>query len=87
MPADALVPGILRTADIPDIAAALAPRPLLFAGAVDGRNVRLTQAALDRSFAAVRKAYAGTGAARLTLSAGASPESIAGWLLAALDQH
>ena len=87
MPADALVPGILRTADIPDIAAALAARPLFFAGAVDGRNVRLTQAALDRSFAAVRKAYAGTGAARLTLSAGASPESIAGWLLAALDQH
>src|SRR5215468_8646390 len=48
VPMDALVPGILKTADIPDIAAALAPRRLLFAEAIDGRNVRLEQPALSR---------------------------------------
>ena len=58
VPMDALVPGVLKTADIPDIAAALAPRALVIAGAVDGRNVRLAPAELDGALGRVRKAYA-----------------------------
>jgi pimeloyl-ACP methyl ester carboxylesterase len=38
VPNDAIVPGILEAGDIPDIAAALAPRPVLIERPVDGRN-------------------------------------------------
>jgi hypothetical protein len=36
VPQDVIVPGILEVGDIPDIAAALAPRPLLLSHMVDG---------------------------------------------------
>jgi hypothetical protein len=84
VPMDALIPGMLTTADIPDIAVALAPRPLLFAEPVDGRNVRLTSVELERIFGPVRKAYAGAGEQNLSLSTGAPPNSVAGWLIASL---
>jgi dienelactone hydrolase len=38
VPQDVIVPGILQAADIPDIVAALSPRPVLLEGSVDGRN-------------------------------------------------
>jgi hypothetical protein len=44
MPQDVIVPGILETADVADIVAALAPQPVLLEGLVDGRNHRLTTA-------------------------------------------
>jgi hypothetical protein len=33
-----IVPGLLDAADIPDVIASLAPRPVLADGSVDGRN-------------------------------------------------
>jgi hypothetical protein len=36
--ASAEVPGILEAADIPDVIAALSPRPVLLEQSVDGRN-------------------------------------------------
>ena len=38
IPHDVVVPGLLTAGDLPDIAAALAPRPLRLAGTVDGLN-------------------------------------------------
>jgi hypothetical protein len=38
VPLDVIVPGMLEAGDIPDIAASLAPRPLLAGASVDGRN-------------------------------------------------
>ena len=42
VPLDVIVPGVLETGDIPDIAAGVAPRPILIQAAVDGRNRPLT---------------------------------------------
>jgi len=38
VPQDVIVPGILEVADIPDVIAALSPRPVLVEQSVDGRN-------------------------------------------------
>jgi dienelactone hydrolase len=38
VPLDVIVPGMLEAGDLPDIAAAIAPRPVLIQAAVDGRN-------------------------------------------------
>jgi len=38
VPLDVIVPGILQAGDIPDLTAALAPRPVRLVGLVDGRN-------------------------------------------------
>ena len=42
VPLDVIVPGILDAGDLPDIAALIAPRPVLVQAAVDGRNRPLT---------------------------------------------
>ncbi len=44
VPLDAIVLGILKAGDIPDIAAAVAPRPVLLEGQVNGRNIRVAAA-------------------------------------------
>ena len=49
VPMDSMIPGLLKQADIPDIAAALAPRPLLVTNAVDGRNRALSPETPARS--------------------------------------
>jgi hypothetical protein len=56
-PIDVVVLGILKTADISDIAAALSPRPLRLEALVTGRNVLASQAALEREFAAAQDRY------------------------------
>jgi hypothetical protein len=38
VPLDMVVPGILEAADIPDVVASLAPRPVFIERSVDGRN-------------------------------------------------
>jgi hypothetical protein len=38
VPADIIIPGALQIGDIPDLVAALAPRPILLNGLVDGRD-------------------------------------------------
>jgi dienelactone hydrolase len=46
-PMDAIVLGVLKVADIEDVAGALAPRPVLYEGTVDGRNVTVRPPAQD----------------------------------------
>ena len=43
IPLDAVVPGILEIGDLPDVAAAIAPRPVLRQSLVDGRNRALPE--------------------------------------------
>ncbi len=47
VPQDVIIPGILETADISDIVAALAPRAVLLEGFVDGRNRQLTESEVN----------------------------------------
>jgi hypothetical protein len=53
VPLDVIVPGILEAGDLPDIAAALGPRPVLIQSAVDGRNRPLTLDEMKRKAAPV----------------------------------
>lgn len=78
-PFDITVLGILKAGDIADISEAIAPRPQLLTALVNGRNVRLSQAALEKQFS---KANATD---RLTLSA--EPTDPAAWLIETLGTN
>jgi hypothetical protein len=58
VPFDISVPEILRTGDVPDIMAALAPMPLLGEGLIDGRNFVLPSEKLASITKVVRRTYA-----------------------------
>jgi dienelactone hydrolase len=63
-------PGALLRADLPELAARLAPRKLTLKGVVDGAGRPLPQGELEAVYAGVRSAYKATGAeANLTLQA------------------
>jgi hypothetical protein len=49
IPQDVVVPGLLAAGDLPDIVKALAPRPVLLAEQVDGRNRLLDASAAGRT--------------------------------------
>ncbi len=83
-PMDALVPGILEVGDLADVAAALAPRPLLLAGMVNGRNVRLKTPRIEDTYGLAVAAYDRAGG-RLTLAS--EPRDAAAWLREQLRQH
>jgi hypothetical protein len=74
VPHDAVVPGALEVADIPDLAAALAPLPLRLESFVDGRNRPAGRESLDEALTAVRKAYV-VSPARLVVNAAAQPDA------------
>jgi hypothetical protein len=57
VPIEDIVLGILKAGDIADIVAALAPRPLLLDGMVNGRNIPVEPSALERIFEPSRSAY------------------------------
>lgn len=80
MPFDALVPGLLTVGDVADLAAVLAPRPLLIEAAVDGPNVRVGRSAWDEQFAPALSAYRRAGAAG-SLAFAEEPGGAARWLL------
>jgi dienelactone hydrolase len=83
LPGDAIIPGLLQVADLSDIAAAQAPRPLLLEALVDGRNVRLDSAELTRSLSPVTQAYGKHGVAKHLLLR-SDPGDVSGWLAAQL---
>ncbi|HLF93405.1 MAG TPA: metalloendopeptidase, partial [Planctomycetota bacterium] len=56
------VPGVLLSYDLPDLAAALAPRPLTIRNPVDPMGKPVTQAELEKAYAKVREAYKAAGA-------------------------
>ncbi|MEX1097553.1 MAG: hypothetical protein WED34_16020 [Planctomycetales bacterium] len=57
VPFDAVVPGVLEAGDLPDLAAAAAPRALWMSGLVDGLNRELSSAAASERCDRVVKAY------------------------------
>jgi hypothetical protein len=57
-----IVPGALKVYDLPDLAAALAPRPLTIRNVVDARQQPVAQAELERVYRACRESYARQGA-------------------------
>jgi cephalosporin-C deacetylase-like acetyl esterase len=65
-----VVPGALAAYDLPELAAALAPRPLTIRAAVDPVGRPVSQTVLEEAYAVCRKAYSSTDAARLRLQAG-----------------
>jgi cephalosporin-C deacetylase-like acetyl esterase len=66
-----VVPGALAVYDLPDLAARLAPRPLTIQSAVDPAGAKVSQAALEESYAGCRAAYEKQNASKaLVLRAG-----------------
>jgi hypothetical protein len=57
MPQDIVVPGILWSADIADVVAALSPRAVLLVSLVDGRNRLLSLSELEEELGVARAAY------------------------------
>jgi len=57
-PADSIIRGVLKIADLPDIAAALAPRPLRMELLVDGCNRQVSRKQVERTYHLARAAYA-----------------------------
>jgi hypothetical protein len=57
MPQDIVVPGILQSADLSDVIAALSPRAVLLEGLVDGRNRLLSSTELEAELREARAAY------------------------------
>jgi cephalosporin-C deacetylase-like acetyl esterase len=57
VPHDAIVPGVLTTGNLCDLAAALSPRPLRLSALVDGSNRTLARSALEKTYQPTRSAY------------------------------
>ena len=56
-PADSIIRGLLRRADLPDVAAALAPRPLRMECLVDGCNRQVSSKRVEETYHLARSAY------------------------------
>ncbi len=83
-PVDSIIRGLLRIADLPDMAEALAPRPLRIEGLVDGCNRQISRKRAEETYNRARAAYAQMNQShRLTIQAeNASGEDIAKWFMA-----
>jgi hypothetical protein len=84
VPHDAVVPGALTTGDLPDVLAALAPRPVRIEGAVDGLNRRMSEKGLTAALEPVRKAYGEARGKVFGAVAYEADEKLAAWLVDAL---
>ncbi len=85
VPEDVAVPGILEAGDLPDIAAALAPRPLLLEGLVDGRDRLAPEPALRLALAPLYESYRGSPA-QLTVRSQERAPRLPEWLSAHLSR-
>jgi dienelactone hydrolase len=72
VPLDVIVPGILEVGDLPDVTAAIAPRPVLIQAAVDGRNRPLSISEMKLKGAPV--------SSNTTLREDPDPGIVASWL-------
>src|SRR5439155_14412762 len=79
VPEDIIVPGILEDGDIADATAALAPRPLLIEGLVDGRNRAVSEDVLRQEIGPVYKAYQEKSPDALTVRSGEPISDFAEW--------
>ncbi|WP_447968059.1 acetylxylan esterase [Nitrospira sp. M1] len=59
-PVDAMIPDLVTVTDLPDITAALAPRPLRMEGCVDGQNQLLTVRQIEEVYRQTRISYSQT---------------------------
>lgn len=85
IPHDSVVPGLLTTGDLPDLAGALAPRPLALNSLVDGQNRRASAEAVRAAYQPAIAHYKKLDAAdKLTLGDENMP--VAKWLLAQLGR-
>ena len=82
-PADSIIRGLLKIADLPDIAATLAPRPLRMEGLVDGCNRPISQKQAEETYHLARAAYAQTeNPDRISIEVEkASEEKVSQWFL------
>jgi cephalosporin-C deacetylase-like acetyl esterase len=80
VPLDAVVPGILEVADIPDIVASLAPRGVLLEGLADGRNRALEEPEWRSRLQPALSAYGGIPS-RLLVRTEPSGAQLARWLV------
>ncbi len=65
-----VVPGVLQTYDLPDLAAWLAPIPLTIRSSLDAMGVPVSQAVLEREYAACARAYGSGGGLALRAGTG-----------------
>lgn len=89
LPHDAVVPGVLKVGDLCDLTAALSPRPLWLARAVDGLNRAVSPEELTRRYERARTAYSAAGA-QAQFQIGESPienVSSAQWLTERLNNR
>jgi dienelactone hydrolase len=70
VPADVIVAGALEAGDLADVAACLAPRPILLDNLVDGRGRLIQEAALRSQFAVLYEAYRGLPPGALLVQTG-----------------
>ena len=65
-----VVPGALKVYDLPDLAAAIAPRPLTVRAPLDPAGKPISQTALEEAWAAAKAVYEANGSGtRLVLQA------------------
>jgi dienelactone hydrolase len=83
IPVEDVILGVLKAGDIADIGAALAPRPLIMEGLVNGRNIRVEESALNGALEPARIAYRESGTSD-RFHVRAEPQDISGWLAAQL---
>ena len=83
VPLDAIVPGVLESADIGDVVAALAPRAVALEGLVDGRNRNVSAADASQELRAALTAYK-REPSRLMIRGRADEPGLAAWIAAEL---
>jgi dienelactone hydrolase len=81
VPADAMVPGILKAGDIADVVAALVPRPVLLNNLVDGRDRLAPHAWLQDQFYVAYEAYKKPSPGALVLQSGQPAGGLPQWLI------
>jgi len=86
VPNDIIVPGILEVGDVSDIAAALAPRPLLLENLVDGKNRLAPDDSLCREFSRAVGAYSSVPG-NLVIRKEPGKPTLAAWLVAQLQSR
>jgi hypothetical protein len=81
VPQDVIVPGILEAGDVAEVASALAPRPLLLQGLVDGRDRLVPAADYKSQLAPVFEAYRSASSTALSVRPGENASQFANWFL------
>jgi hypothetical protein len=80
LPHDCVVPGVFETGDLPELVAALAPRPVKLEGLVDGVNRIVTEDRLKVTYARASERYEDENANH-SLSIQQERSSPAAWLI------